>query len=386
MTLSTPSTTELFLTLAGVSPDAALTEALQVRADVLAHALASGEALFVRADFERLALNVRLAFALATSEVHHDARLSAHYRKRLLAAGGQPKASTAQQRALVYVQNIAAAPATASAHDLDALQAAGWSEDAIVTITQIVAFTSFQSRLVSGLRIISGERDSPGGQERMIGAGHWNRDPLTRSGKTAPTQFSRAELDWAPWITPRSHDSLQTDEAAQLRRDGHLDSPYFMLLARELTLLDHRTRADKAIFYTQGGLPRAERELAATITSKVNGCIYCASVHARKAAQLVHASDSVDRLLNVAPGHDLAQDQSPRWQAITRFSAQLAATPHSAQPAHIASLKAQGLDTLAQFDLVASVAFFSWANRLMLTLGEPFVPTPQPEKAAPERR
>jgi AhpD family alkylhydroperoxidase len=49
-------------------------------------------------------------------------------------------------------------------------------------------------------------------------------------------------------------------------------------------------------------LPRAERELAATVASKINGCIYCASVHARKAAQLAKDETAVDTLLAVTPG------------------------------------------------------------------------------------
>lgn len=38
------------------------------------------------------------------------------------------------------------------------------------------------------------------------------------------------------------------------------------------------------------------------------------------------------------------------------------------------ALRAAGLDDLAVLDAVNSSAFFNWANRLMLTLGEPDVP------------
>ena len=62
-------------------------------------------------------------------------------------------------------------------------------------------------------------------------------------------------------------------------------SPYFRLLARDPDALRARTLTDKDIFYNpDAGLPRAERELAAAATSRFNGCIYCASVHARFAA------------------------------------------------------------------------------------------------------
>jgi alkylhydroperoxidase domain protein len=140
-----------------------------------------------------------------------------------------------------------------------------------------------------------------------------------------------------------------------------------------LPVLEHRSRTDKGIFYSHGGLPRAERELAATVTSKVNGCIYCASVHARKAAQLSGEVSAVDALLAVAPGADLAASQTPRWQAQIRLAAQLAATPQAANASHLAALRAMSLSELELLDLVGAVAFFSWANRLMLTLGEPFL-------------
>ncbi|MFA7667074.1 MAG: hypothetical protein WCY32_13250 [Burkholderiaceae bacterium] len=82
----------------------------------------------------------------------------------------------------------------------------------------------------------------------------------------------------------------------------------------------------------------------------------------------------VDALLAVPPGGDLSAGQSPRWAAIIRFSAQLAATPSAISGTEVETLRQLGLSTLELLDLVGSVAFFSWANRLMLTLGEPYLP------------
>jgi alkylhydroperoxidase domain protein len=139
-------------------------------------------------------------------------------------------------------------------------------------------------------------------------------------------------------------------------------------------VLEQRTLTDKGIFYTPGGLPRAERELAATVASKVNGCIYCASVHARKTSQLSKADNAVETLLAVAPGGALHEGQSARWQAEIDAAAALSVTPPALTRDHISRLESEGLDTLEQLDLIQSAAFFAWANRLMLTLGEPFLP------------
>jgi uncharacterized peroxidase-related enzyme len=125
-------------------------------------------------------------------------------------------------------------------------------------------------------------------------------------------------------------------------------------------------------FYTPGGLPRAERELAATVASKINGCIYCASVHARKAAQLAKDETAVETLLAVTPGENLSDGQTPGWQAQIDFAAAISVTPPALAAGHLAAVEQQGLDTLAQLDLLQSAAFFAWANRLMLTLGEPW--------------
>ncbi len=49
----------------------------------------------------------------------------------------------------------------------------------------------------------------------------------------------------------------------------------------------------------------------------------------------------------------------------------LTATPVRFDAGHVARLRDVGLDDLAIVDLVNSGAFFSWSNRLMLSLGEP---------------
>src|SRR5262245_18282206 len=102
---------------------------------------------------------------------------------------------------------------------------------------------------------------------------------------TAPVAFTRAQLDWLPWLEPLAVEAL-TDRHVQSFVDAaRAKSPYFRLLARDLDALEALTRTDKDIFYNPyDGLPRAERELAAAATSRVNVCIYCASFHARHAA------------------------------------------------------------------------------------------------------
>ncbi|KQP47720.1 alkylhydroperoxidase domain protein [Pseudorhodoferax sp. Leaf274] len=366
-----PSHETLAARLAGVAAGSPLAEALAMRADANLHAEASAQVLFERVDTQRLSHAERFGIALATADLHADIRLSAHYGERLAQAGGPPPEDARWTAALRHVRLLVVEPVRAAATDLRALETAGWSADAILTLSQVVAYVSFQSRFVAGLALLADTAAAAGG-EPPVPAGVWHTQPTALSGRPAPTAFTRDELGWEPWLAPRAAATLSPAETEQLQKAGHLQSDYFMLLARDTPVLDHRTRTDKGIFYTHGGLSRAERELAATVTSKVNGCIYCASVHARKAAQLSGEVAAADALLAVAPGGDLAAGQSPRWQAQIRFAAQLAATPSRLGVAELAPLQALGLTTLELLDLVGAVAFFSWANRLMLTLGEPF--------------
>jgi alkylhydroperoxidase family enzyme len=49
----------------------------------------------------------------------------------------------------------------------------------------------------------------------------------------------------------------------------------------------------------------------------------------------------------------------------------LTATPVRFGPEHLAASRAAALDDVAVLDVINSGAFFNWANRLMLSLGEP---------------
>lgn len=148
--------------------------------------------------------------------------------------------------------------------------------------------------------------------------------------------------------------------------------PYFRLLARDPQALKARTLTDLDIFYnTEGGLARAERELAATVASRFNGCEYCASVHQARAKEEGGDAAAIDRLLDEGITVDLG---SSLWSAIRDAAVALTATPFAFNDENVTALREAGLDDLSIIDVINSSAFFNWANRLMLTLGEPNVP------------
>jgi alkylhydroperoxidase domain protein len=194
---------------------------------------------------------------------------------------------------------------------------------------------------------------------------------ITYRHEDRPAVFTQDEIGWAPWLTPLSADDLTPRHWAGLVDASRAKSPYFMLLARDPEILKARTKTDKDIFYNPAaGLPRAERELSAAATSRDNGCIFCASVHARFATTHAKRRADVQRLLDEGVGASIDE----RWNAIIAASVALTSTPIAFGEAQIARLRAVGLDDLAIADVIHGAAFFNWANRLMLSLGEPTAP------------
>ncbi|WGW11610.1 alkylhydroperoxidase domain protein [Saxibacter everestensis] len=185
-----------------------------------------------------------------------------------------------------------------------------------------------------------------------------------------PEQFTQANLDWVPWLEPIPEAELTDVHYAALVQRGRAGSPYFRLLVRDPHVLEARTKTDNDIFHnTADGLPRAERELSAAVTSRVNGCVFCASVHARFASSFSKRSADVQRLLE-----DVDSDIDVRWNAVRTASSALTKTPVEFDGANIDELSEAGLSDLEIVDVINGASFFNWANRLMLSLGEPVNP------------
>ena len=187
----------------------------------------------------------------------------------------------------------------------------------------------------------------------------------------APTRFTQETLDWVPWVEPLPIEEVTEHHYEALVQRSRVKNPYFRLLARDPDILRERTKTDLDIFLnTDAGLPRAERELAATAASRLNGCVYCASVHSAFTTQYSGRREDVQRLLD----EGVSTRIDPRWDAIVDATVALTATPAEFGADEIAGLEAAGLDDLEVLDTILSGAFFNWANRLMLSIGEPGVP------------
>ena len=184
--------------------------------------------------------------------------------------------------------------------------------------------------------------------------------------------FTHGELGWAPWLTP-----VNLDTATPEQRDALKNTPsnravgaYSLVLAHDPESLDQRSPLYNAIMFGPRGLPRADRELGAVVSSRINGCAYCASVHAKRFVDLAKEPEAMERIQ--ADGVEAAFE--PRRKGIVDYAAKLARDPVSVGAADIAPLRTAGLSDGDILDLTHAVAMFAWANRLMQSLGEPAEP------------
>jgi alkylhydroperoxidase domain protein/CMD domain protein len=361
---------DMLNSLLGIADSSALAQLRLQRREATRHMQGSYDALFSGTSATAVSRTERLATALRVAALHEEPAFVEHFSTLLRTADSAaeeligavlagPAATGLPLRLkamLTHADLLVVRPAAARPAALAALQQAGLSTPEIVTISQLIAFTTFHIRVFVGLVLL-------GGTDRPT--------PATRIGPLdAPNAgFTQAQLGWAPWIEPFAAADA-TDEQRAVLPGQRLDSPYFRLLALDPAVLGERTATDNGIFYTHGGLPRPERELSAAVTSRVNGCIFCASVHSRFAAQLSKRTEDVQRLLDQGIGAEL----DPRWRALTDLAAALTVTPPAATQRHVGRLRELGLNDLQLLDALQAAAFFAWANRLMLSLGEPVQP------------
>ncbi|OFS20595.1 alkylhydroperoxidase domain protein [Corynebacterium sp. HMSC04H06] len=255
------------------------------------------------------------------------------------------------------------------------LDASGWGPTGMVSLAQLISFLAFQLRVVRGIAVLGGEAPAAPGavaetpQERP----GWEVTGGVETPEVVhPGRFVNHALGWKPWVPGLSKEDFTEEQREALIKPERIEQPYFRLLARDPAALKARTLTDLDIFYnTDGGLGRAERELAATVVSRLNGCEYCASVHQQRYVDEGGDRETIDRLLDDGVDIDLGRAD---WAAIRDAAVAISRTPLELGAEHVDALRAAGLDNQAVLDVIYSSSFFNWANRLMLTLGTPDVP------------
>ena len=114
-------------------------------------------------------------------------------------------------------------------------------------------------------------------------------------------------------------------------------------------------------------LAQGERQLAAYVTSLLNGTTHCASGLRVKLASL-EVNPDVQRAIEADPRNP--QTGSERLDAICAYAAVLTASPSTVSQADVERLRAMGLDDLDIVDLNNLVAYYNYINRVANGLGQ----------------
>ncbi|WP_417034625.1 CMD domain-containing protein [Comamonas kerstersii] len=270
-----------------------------------------------------------------------------------------------------FVRSLSLEPAQSDRQALLNIPAAGVSVDDTVLLAQLIGFVSYQARVIAGLQamVAAGSQGEVPVADAAAAPAFVHPanlpapgEPLRRNGYTSET------LDWKSWLpvldpataTPDQQHTLNVSHPKARTMD------FYLLLCRQPQVLLERSQAFNAIMYAPGGLSRAEREVAATAVSRVNGCVYCASVHAQRFEQLAKRNDVMAQIFD---DPHTAGTQA-RERAIIQAAITLTRDPAGLGAAHIQALRAAGLNDLEVLDMLHAAALFGWANRLMLNLGE----------------
>lgn len=151
--------------LAGLSPDSPLAALRRQRPEIVAHTQGSDDAIFRPKDDGGFAPAERAAAALRVALVLRDEVLIAHYRERLhkldpsevlaeRVSSGEESKDKRWATIIAHADRVTRDPESAQPSDLQALSAAGLSAHAIVSLSQLIAYVNFQSRVLAGLRML----------------------------------------------------------------------------------------------------------------------------------------------------------------------------------------------------------------------------------------
>ena len=323
-----------------------------------------------------LALAERLLAAHTVARLSGSTALEAHYRDRLDRLPATPPDGERVQAILAFAEVLTEHPMEGDRIALLKLPAAGLSTPEIITLAQLIAFVAYQVRVVAGLQAMAAmdptesaaTQTPPGESAPFVHPANLPQpgEPVRVNGYTSET------LGWKAWL-PVVELASATPEQLAVLESSHpkaKTSDYYRVLVHQPHILHERSVVFNAIMYAPGGLSRAERELASAAVSRINGCVYCASVHAQRFEQLTKRNDTIVQLFTAPQG----AGTNARERAVVQLAIDLTQTPRRFGAPQLQAVRAAGLTPLEVLDLVHAAAIFAWANRLMLNLGEPVFP------------
>lgn len=141
--------------LAGVAAGTPLAATRALRPDVVRFTQTSDEAIFRPANDGGLSHAERVQAALQMALLLGDDVLATHYRS-MLGSAAVDAGSERAKRIAAHVERVTLDPGASQKAHLGALSETGLSPQAIVALSQVIAYVNFQARVRAGLRALGG--------------------------------------------------------------------------------------------------------------------------------------------------------------------------------------------------------------------------------------
>ena len=151
------------LNQAGVTPDSALFRVVSTRGNIVSMTQIAEDAVLRPKDIGAFPHDLRAALAARVARLAGDEALAGYYavdagRYAALSEPGEPGEKHKELAAVLsFVDKVANQPRDAAAADISGLQAEGVADADIVRLCELVAFLTFQIRVISGLRLMNGK-------------------------------------------------------------------------------------------------------------------------------------------------------------------------------------------------------------------------------------
>lgn len=181
--------------------------------------------------------------------------------------------------------------------------------------------------------------------------------------------FTLDILTWKPWLERAEETDIPEAQKARVREaiGDAPNSDYIAVLANDFEAWQTRAKVHRHVYSDDSPEATARRELGATTASRINGCVFCASVHARMYAAASKRRDVAKAFLADALDADLPLVE----RAVVDLAAKVTLDPEGLTAENLQPLRDLGLDDLEILDVINYASFFANANRLMLSLGSP---------------
>ena len=119
-------------------------------------------------------------------------------------------------------------------------------------------------------------------------------------------------------------------------------------------------------FHKPSGLTRAQKEMIATVVSKLNDCNYCTQAHAY---DLEHEGKTDHSFAESIIQDYRKADIDDKTRAILEYSEKMTLTPSKMREDDVKGLRNSGLSDKEILETVHITAFFNYINRVVDSLG-----------------